>query len=402
MADLFVPKSSSESLVYGGKVKFSASCSRTRSLAVGGIFFSVAATTTAVLLACGIVNIAIIISLALSVVALGIMLVTSWALSIKSPIPEGFLNVIKEAFPPEVYQFVVRKKLTIHELRATLSWLSSGEFICSERCRKKIESFGAEKLKEACKGVDIPNLDDLLNYHCPFSFIKKFIELGNKEACKESGFDPRLYWTARIGLAGEETNVVFDPCVWILSEVITEKEYELLCQHAQNDTWDLTYTFVCDLQKRMLSYLESIDSKNLLQSQIELQNKIRHPAWLICLCRHGVNWDQIQLCREIGISRMSFLYEVQRFCELSYPLLHFFSYTYEDHEDYDPGIALFTWDDWKEEHKKIRRVRRLWYDAIGITKSLGKYSKKPRIGKGCRIILEYNLNIPGSEYLRFF
>ncbi|MEF9497449.1 DUF1389 domain-containing protein [Chlamydia sp. 04-14] len=62
-------------------------------------------------------------------------------------LPSGFLNVIKKEFPEILYELIVQQRLTLQELRAVITGLSSGVFTFpSRKCQEKVERFGLERL----------------------------------------------------------------------------------------------------------------------------------------------------------------------------------------------------------------------------------------------------------------
>ncbi|WP_348662753.1 DUF1389 domain-containing protein [Chlamydia vaughanii] len=307
-------------------------------------------------IACGFAYPVIIAGLVLSLVVVAVILLRMVRSSLSPLLPQGFLGVIKEEYPEDIFEICTRKQLTIKELRVVVDGLTSGEFrFPTEQCRKKVEAFGLQRLQKACENVELPSLDAVLLKHCPFYFLKTFIELGPKEFPEAAGLPPEVYWTAPLGLS-DCLNNIFDPLVFTLARVATEEEYNQLLYHAQNNTWDQADDIVLSLRRRVRSnrFYRGLN-KFLLRVGTQMRASIRRP-WLLYLCKHGVTWKQLQLFKCISGPSVGFLNEAEYCMEklnLSRTMVSIYPYVHEDNENYEPEIALVTWEEWI-----------LWYETL--------------------------------------
>ncbi len=298
------------------------------------------------LLFCGIVYPAIIASAVVSLVLLGVLLTVILRTQVRHDdrrvLPEKFLLLIEKYYPRVIVSICIEKNLEIQELRAVISGIASGVFTYPSReCQRKVETFGIKRLQEGCQGKKIPDLEDLLLQNCPAYFVHKFITLGDTHIPKEKGMSPEVYWTSPLGF-DEDQRSVFDVGTWLFANTASEKEYLTLFKSAQNNTWEENIETVDLLHDRMLAALALIESKHLFQTSEKVEANIRKGDWLLRLCRHKVNWKQIQLFQNVKVECPSFIEKRKLFPQKiasSYLCLS------EGQRKYDPQLALMTLED---------------------------------------------------------
>ncbi|MEF9497531.1 DUF1389 domain-containing protein [Chlamydia sp. 04-14] len=323
-------------------------------LLVSGICLLILSTILAIPIVYGIVHSVLLPCLLFSLCS-GIFLVSVGIvlrLRIKPPIPEGFLTVLRAAYPSVICELVLKQRLELYELRDILSWLDSGDFIF-DTSREKAEKFGFERLQTACGGVELLDLEDLLLTHCPFYLINEFIQLGPREFPELEDLDPPTYWLSRLGLS-DSLDTVFHPYVWMFAQSTSQNEYEQLLLHARNATWDR---------------VEHI-------REDPLWGKIATP-WLLYLCKHGVTWEQLSLFKKIYMKSVRFLYDSERSDEgrdLARIISSISNYICEDDEGFDSSITLITWEEWMRDCQENSR-RPGWCFYEGTIDFLNKHSK---------------------------
>ncbi|WP_348664133.1 DUF1389 domain-containing protein [Chlamydia vaughanii] len=271
---------------------------RKNASAIAGAFFAFLSIGLSAVLACGIVHPGVVVALAVAAVLSGALL----------------LLPIFECLSPPIKLFIGRK-----EAPPTISILYTVE-----------------------------NLDCLLIRYCPFYFVSKFIELGSKESADKENLSPEMYWTSPLGFA-EERHSIFDPCVWLLFQVMTKGEYQKLLSHAEGNTWGKAARLIRSLQKRMEDKLENLDPEcqHLFQEVSEVKERIASTRWILHLCKHKPNWYQVELFRQVDISAPSFFFDYEeRVGGLSgmigaiYPLIN------EGDISCDINLTLLTWKAW--------------------------------------------------------
>ncbi|WP_348662725.1 DUF1389 domain-containing protein [Chlamydia vaughanii] len=226
---------------------------------------------------------------------------------VKTPIPESFLTAVRYWYGDVMYNFIVKKGVTIQELRKVVRWVTSGFSTQLKGSAKiKAESFGLDKLRKGAEEKPRPLFDDFLMGHCPIYFTRWFILLGKPEFPKAKGMLPEEYWTAPLGFVDDECTV-FGIRTWLLAQVMKREEYELLRDFKRNGLWHQTTAVVSDLQTRMLERLKSVPERDLLEEYSETIEKVSDDDWFRRLFAHGTSWSQIQLFLKVGCIHASVL-----------------------------------------------------------------------------------------------
>ncbi|WP_157850887.1 DUF1389 domain-containing protein [Chlamydia caviae] len=328
---------------------------RKNALAITGIFCFVCAVSFLSLVIYGFSHPLLVMGLALSLVIVGVTAALALCHAIrelKHPLPSGFRSLIEESYPKIIHDLVFSKTLNFQEFRAVLLGLSSGNFnFPSEDCKNRVESFGLERLQQACEGIQLPELENILLKNCPLCLINKFIHLGPREYPDAERMEPTVYWVNRAGLS-DINQTAFHPFVWLLARLISEEEYGMLSQHARNNTWGEVRNFVEELDVRFRTYLENKTIEGFERRGswlLEDFNKSRTP-WLLALCKHGITWKQLQLFKDIECRQLGFLhaFDTSRVGGILMELLLITSpYLDEENpENFDPKIALLTLKEW--------------------------------------------------------
>ncbi|WP_348662721.1 DUF1389 domain-containing protein [Chlamydia vaughanii] len=272
--------------------------------AIASVALIIIATVVTAIVACGIVHPAVIAVAVVGILAAGIagyFAVSSICPDAKTPIPKGFLEEIRYCYGDVMYNFIVKKGVTIHELRVVMRWVNSG-FSTQLRGSAKIkaESFGLNKLKNDARKEYRPLFDDFLVQNCPAYLMRRFVALGDPQLPQEKGMSPERYWTSPLGFV-DDTYTAFDTRTWLLAQVMTKEEYTLLSEFTKNGLWHQTTAVISDLQTRMLNRLEHVPTWQLFKENGDPIENINDDRWFRRLFDHGVSWAQIQMLGKIDI-----------------------------------------------------------------------------------------------------
>ncbi|SYX09104.1 Protein of unknown function (DUF1389) [Chlamydia poikilotherma] len=328
-------------------------------LRISGVFCLALACVFAVTLICGMIQPALIIGLVISLVLAVVLLALSMRRvrrEFPTSLPEGFLSIIKKEFPEVIYQLIIQERLTLQELRAVLSGLSSGTFTFpSPESQKKLERFGLERLQKSCKGIELPDLEKILLKNCPLYLINKLIQLGPKELPQSVNVAPWMYWLNRLALSDHDRLIYFTTNVWILSKVATQEEYEMLLKHAKYSTWDHAQDLLEDLLPRLEEGIieHVIDGMGLTK---DLMIGLLGGDWLLFLCKHGVTWKQLQLIKDLDCASVCLLEDCERSGRGSgLARLYMSTSRYIDESNskaFDPHLTLFTFEELMEVYRE--------------------------------------------------
>ncbi|WP_348662764.1 DUF1389 domain-containing protein [Chlamydia vaughanii] len=312
-------------------------------LTIGGIILAALALSHIAILACGITHFAVIISFVVTVV----LSIAILAIAIRSykkptlPIPRKFLEIIKTTYPPIVYELCIEQKLTIHELRHVLQVLETkSTSLLPKKVMRKVNRFGFERVLSECAGTYMESLSRVQARHCPFFFLKSFVDFGFAKAAEEKVLTPIGYW---LGLVGEE--LLLDVSGWLYAQVITHEQHQRLYEHARNGTWEGIVDLAGNILDDMCDLLEEIPDVQLPNKK-EVLEVIMKPSRLSNICLHGMNWKQILLLRSVSISDCAFLQEYQQQggdLEKTMTII----YPHLGKDTYDPNISMMTWGEWK-------------------------------------------------------
>ncbi|CAG9045833.1 hypothetical protein NVRI1_00163 [Chlamydia abortus] len=334
---------------------------RKHALAIGNSVFLALITTFATLMICGLTQPIIILGLVISIILLGVSF-GLWiyrrdTFKLKPSIPQGFASIIQHEFPSVIHDFVVRERVSLQELRAVISGLSSGDFVFpSHKCQEKVERFGLERLQAACEGRHLPDLEKLLLKNCPLYFLGKFIDLGSREFPSAEGMEPEVYWVCRTGLSSC-LDTAFHHYTWLFARVVSESEYQSLFNHAHHGTWNEAQPIVESIRSRLLGILphEFVDSFHVDRGWVSCCLTTYPLDWLLFLCKHGVSWEQLQLLQEVECQHMVFLSlfnEENGGMNLSRLMLATYPYIHQEGPEFDSSLALLTWDEWIHDYEK--------------------------------------------------
>ncbi|AFS22667.1 putative inner membrane protein [Chlamydia psittaci VS225] len=114
-----------------------------------------------------------------------------------SHIPFGFRCVIKSEFPKAFFDLVTTQDLKFANFRELLIYIhdfresndtSIRNNLCklSPQLKKALEDFGVDNFNTEINGQYLPSLNNLLIENCPLYWMKRFIELGNKNVLREN------------------------------------------------------------------------------------------------------------------------------------------------------------------------------------------------------------------------
>ncbi|MBX6687190.1 DUF1389 domain-containing protein [Chlamydia gallinacea] len=337
---------------------------------LAGIISAVFVSVLAVVMALGIVHPAIIVLASiLGLIAFASLMKCAVDVCRKqimpSPsIPSGCLQVICDNYPLVIGDLCKQERLTIQELRQVLSILGGSGDLGLENIsidlRKKLDSFGWERVVQSCEGSTLPSLDDELTRSCCLYFLKRFIDLGPKDIPISEGMAPEVYWMSPGGLC-DSGAVAFSYVGWLLSNVITEEEYDLLSASARNNTWKTEE--VQRIRSDIVRRCKDLAKTQNLWKEVSSSFALSHD---FSFFRHGMNWEQVQLIKAmpLGMVKLFGDYEnMGRIRGLGWVTLVFYFYPYLDESSpkYDPGIALITY-------------RELVDEVVAISSGLGYHS----------------------------
>ena len=367
---------------------------------LAGIISAVFVSVLAVVMALGIVHPAIIVLASvlglIAFVSLMKCAVDVCRKHIMPPcsIPSGCLQVICDNYPLVIGDLCKQERLTIQELRRVLSVLrgleESGLEGISGDLRKKLDTFGWQRLVEGCRDQELLSLDDVLTRSCCLYFLKRFIDLGPKDIPASEGMLPEVYWMNNVGFENNPISTV-GVTSWLLANVLTEQEYVLLRDCARKNIWG-------DEQEQRCKNL-ALRAKEFLQSQSSGSHKVNlslapRTFWCRHFFSHGMSWEQVQLLKGLSYRQALFLQggpedegnfgeartvnELVCFVPQIYPCLN------EDGPQYDASIALITWKEFQaamaKEVKRHRRAKEGGYSwraicALNILNSRSHYTK---------------------------
>ncbi|WP_348662780.1 DUF1389 domain-containing protein [Chlamydia vaughanii] len=296
-------------------------------------------------------------------------------------LPEGFISVMRTFYPEAISDICVEQSLTIQELRCLLKGLAEGgdKQNYSEALWVKVRRFGVERLEGVRCASLLPSLEDLLLQHCPFYFLKRFIELGPREMPEAEGLSPEVYWTSRLGFVFNEVSI-FQPIVWFLLRTISQDEYEKLLDHARNSTWDQ----VKDLRESVLERVNAYPREGYTLSGLvgarDVKNNLERSETLLALFKHGISWEQLQLCRYLDSTSINHFFNIDmrgRGGDVLRATVAAFPFINEEEGNFKPEIALLTWKEWIADLAYVRSRAGAWGDYAG---SVGLLNRRVRSG----------------------
>ncbi|WP_276816056.1 DUF1389 domain-containing protein [Chlamydia gallinacea] len=364
---------------------------------LAGIISAVFVSVLAVVMALGIVHPAIIVLASvlglIAFVSLMKCAVDVCRKHIMPPcsIPSGCLQVICDNYPLVIGDLCKQERLTIQELRQVLSILGGSGDLGLENIsidlRKKLDSFGWERVVQSCEGSTLPSLDDELTRSCCLYFLKRFIDLGPKDIPISEGMAPEVYWMSNPGLVDVPLSAV-GVTSWLLASVVTEEEYKSLREDARSNNWGDEQQQKCrDLVARARIFFRS-------QSEILSETLVPRVCWCRYFFSHGMSWEQIQLIKGLSCDQALFFGgddeskgcfdSVRTVNDWICFLPQIFPYLDESSPKYDPGVALITWQEFQtamaKENKKIFKKRTEGYAkravfALNILNRYAYYTK---------------------------
>ncbi|AAP05381.1 conserved hypothetical protein [Chlamydia caviae GPIC] len=279
-------------------------------------------------------------------------------------LPKGFLSIVAKNYPRIIYQICIQEFLTIQELRLLIDGLIESRKLENypENLRMKLQSSRLSIMEFDCRDIELQPLDEILLKECPFYFLDKLIALGDRELPIAERISPAVYWTSRLGFVSQINTIVI-PSVWILSRVTTREEYKMMLDHSKNNTWEQTRDLISHLQNCLKVYLDNEYQPSFSCTKSSVGWDLGTSSWLLYLCKHGVSWEQLQLFTKIDSRSVNFLYEIEqqsRGGHLARNIVSVFAYINEKKENFDPNIALFTWEEWIEDQSESSRRGERW------------------------------------------
>lgn len=257
--------------------------------------------------------------------------------TISAALPKPFLSILRKLYPEAIYNFCVERQVTIWELESVLAALMAGDLnVTSAEARDKVEAFGWQDLQRECPIDRLPDLESVLIQNCPWQFILKFVSLGKKSVPKEMELVPELYWTQY----GE--NHIFNHFTWLFSHVVSQEEYEQLLLHVEEERIHSSQEgLLKSLAERMKKLSDTTPSDLSKEQKEELKECIvcDPRGLLFYLLRLHVNWEQIQLFKQLSFD-CAYIFSLY-----SFTVEEVINELREGSPEYDPELALLTWED---------------------------------------------------------
>ncbi len=319
---------------------------------ITGVAFAIIALALGVVLACGIAHPVIITGLVLALIISGVALALALREHRRPPIPQGFLNIIKKAYPKVIYDLCVHQKLTLQELRLVLQHASSGNFYnAPSSIKAKLEKVDLDGLVASCQGVHLPSLEDLLLEHCPWFLINTFINNGSKYLCEAENLPGEVYWPAPLALYSGCNRTAFHPYMNLVAKHVQCAEYTELLEHAKNNTWDQGKHILDRIFGRIYE-----DSCYQESNRKHVGMYLNGQGWLLGLLKHGVSWEQVKLFRKVDLESLILLdnlNSVGRCSSLLYYVASVHSHIQENNpEGFEHDLALMTWEELKTGYQR--------------------------------------------------
>ncbi|SGA04506.1 DUF1389 domain-containing protein [Chlamydia abortus] len=279
-------------------------------------------------------------------------------------IPASFHGAIGRHYPEMIHQLCVQENLTIQEFRLLIEGLNQGNSIDSypNHIKIKLQNFSFPNLQSTCVHAGLLPLDDVLLKECPFYFINRLIAMGDRKFPESQGLSPEVYWTNRRGFASCY-DTIFTPFVWVLSRIVSKEEYLMLLDHAENETWSQTKALIVELQSRMISYIDNVYQPSFSLKKSHVKWETRKSSPFLHLCKHGFNWEQLQLFTKLDSRYIDFLCEIEsqsRGGHLCRSMIATSRYIQEAETSFDPHVTLLTWEEWIEDYQDSCRRDQRW------------------------------------------
>lgn len=296
-----------------------------------------------------------------------------------SHIPFGFRCVIKSEFPKAFFDLVTTQDLKFANFRELLIYIhdfresndiSIRNNLCklSPQLKKALEDFGVDNFNTEINGQYLPSLNNLLIENCPLYWMKRFIELGNKNVLRENlekynrGYSG-TYWFCELDSIRRpvsprtEHGTIFLLQSYGLVQELSQEEYVFLMDQVKNHTLDnQQVTAVVD---RLLIHAQGDYSRYIAEKdKVELLSELRVSfteesikELIFRICSHGFSWEQLQLIRSTSLASWQFLCWVDRSAAhggmriLARSFLG--DFINENSHKYESNIALATYSECK-------------------------------------------------------
>ncbi|CAG9046643.1 hypothetical protein NVRI1_01008 [Chlamydia abortus] len=250
-------------------------------------------------------------------------------------IPFGFRYVIKSEFPKVFFDLVTKQDLKLANFRELLIYihdcresqetsLRNHLHKLSPQLKKILEDFGVDNLDSEVNGQHLPSLDNLLIENCPLYWMKRFIELGNKNVLRENlekynrGYSG-IYWFCELDAIRQsvtprtEHGTIFLLQSYGLAQELRHEEYVFLMDQVKNHTWD--HRQVTAVVDRLLINAQGDYSRYMGEKdKVELLSELRVTfteesikELIFRICSHGISWEQLQLIRSTSLASWQFL-----------------------------------------------------------------------------------------------
>lgn len=270
---------------------------------------------------------------------------------VDKPIPKGFLKVIHDSYPQEIYMCCVERGLTIQELRQVLDAVEREDI--SRMSTSLIGKLGISELNRlivACRQQSLPSLDALLIQSCPLYFYRAFVQSGSRDVPESEGLLPFVYWLGNAGLG--DRGSVFDVVSWLFVNVTTNEEYRVLRDQAKSCSWQRDSELLQDIEQRMEEKLAQLEELSEVQKREVRHSMMVMSSKILGLCHHDMSVEQLDLLRNACVLNMHFMSGYESSSRANVNLVRTFfglrSYIEEEEEKYDPYVALLTWEEYKE------------------------------------------------------
>ncbi|WP_348662742.1 DUF1389 domain-containing protein [Chlamydia vaughanii] len=323
---------------------------RRHALAITGVLLTILALSITTAIAYSLLPPLAVLGAILASIIAGVLLYFALRnyLQPKLPLPNEFLNLIYRTYPQIIFNLCISHKLTFQELCSLTTGLNlNDDEMFTEDLMRKLGKGGIEVVKRECKDYEIPLMESLALANCPLVFIKRLIQLGDSAFPEAENMPPEMYWTSPLGLT-DYPHTVFSPTTWLFAQVATADEYDTLVEHAKNHTWEEAKALVSDIQDRVLLKLDTLGLDQLSQEKSVVRESILSDPWLLCLCKHGFNWQQLLLFRTTPVIFSSFILRMGDFRRrLAHTVVSVYDCICEEKaETYDSHVALVTLAEW--------------------------------------------------------
>ncbi|AFS24611.1 DUF1389 domain-containing protein [Chlamydia psittaci] len=292
-------------------------------------------------------------------------------------ISADLLAIFLDNFPAVIGEILVEQHLSFEEFQSFINKLRHIQSSLSLNTlplslKEKLARFGISRIAELFNGRDIESLSliqqkfqDVLLSFCPFLWLSKFCDACTqnrrffltspvpREAYR-SRASLSAYWVSRLAFS-DETLTIFSPVFWVLSEIISSREYEHLCYYASVvDGWDKNKEIVSSLFVRYCQYISHSRESQLRNLNI---TKELFSKYLLLLANHGFSLNGLRLLRSLTLEQVLTLQDLTAGSHgnrLSRWMKSFGNLIYKDgllnnpNKSFSQALQLLTWSELRE------------------------------------------------------